>query len=167
MSNNLFFIPGSWPGRLVIVPRPRGGEWLEDEVRAWQNAEVDIVASLLTPQEISELNLESEAEWLQVYGIEYRSYPIPDRGVPASRSDFTDFMAKLEHALESHQTVAVHCRQGIGRSGLVAAALLISAGEEPEAAWKSIEQARDRPIPDTEEQREWVNTFQRLGIIGP
>jgi hypothetical protein len=35
MTTELFWIPGPWKGKLAIVPRPRGGDWLDDEVGGW------------------------------------------------------------------------------------------------------------------------------------
>src|SRR5262249_30239083 len=46
-----------------------------------------------------------------------------------------------------------------GRSSLVAACVLASCGERPEAALERIARARGRPVPDTAEQREWVLRF--------
>ena len=41
-------IEGPWPGRLAIVPRPRGGDWLADEVRALADQVIErVVAKLL------------------------------------------------------------------------------------------------------------------------
>ena len=42
------------------------------------------------------------------------------------------------------------------RSALIAASLLVSAGEDPEEAFRRIESARGAPVPDTHTQREWV-----------
>ena len=36
MHTELYWIPGPWLGRLAIMPRPRGGDWLEDEIRSWR-----------------------------------------------------------------------------------------------------------------------------------
>jgi protein-tyrosine phosphatase len=55
--------------------------------------------------------------------------------------------------------VLVHCRQGIGRAALIAASVLAENGESPDAAFARIQQARGRPVPDTEEQRNWVRRF--------
>jgi protein-tyrosine phosphatase len=76
--------------------------------------------------------------------------------VPKSSDDLSRLVTLLETALASGKNVAVHCRQGIGRSSLVAASVLIAAGETPEEAFRHVEQARGRPVPDTAEQREWV-----------
>lgn len=156
MRTEVYWVPGPWPGRLGIVPRPRGGDWLADEVHSWRDAGLDVVASLLTPAEIQEFELQEEAPCSLAEGLEFQSFPIPDREVPRSRAAFSQVIRKLEKALRSGKNVAVHCRQGIGRSSMVIASLLASSGEKPEEAFRRIERARGRSVPDTDEQREWV-----------
>jgi len=153
---DVYWVDGPWPGRLGVVPRPRGGDWLADEVRAWRASGLDAVLSLLTPEEVAELELRDEAACSREAGIEPLSFPIPDYGVPRSRRDLAGLLNHLEHLLAAGKSVAVHCRQGIGRSSLVAASLLVAAGENPDEAFRRIEKARGRPVPDTAEQREWV-----------
>ncbi len=53
----------------------------------------------------------------------------------------------------------IHCRAGIGRSGMLAACVLVKAGLDPEAALQRVSEARGCPVPDTEEQRAWVFAF--------
>jgi protein-tyrosine phosphatase len=114
------------------------------------------VTSLLTPEEAAELELQDEEACAREEGVELVSFPIPDYSVPRSRKDMADLVRQLERALASGKSVAVHCRQGIGRSSLVIASLLVAAGEDPNEAFRRIEKARGRPVPDTAEQREWV-----------
>lgn len=159
MGKAAYWLPGPWPGHLAIIPRPRGGDWLEDEVRSWKDLGLNIIVSLLTPAEITELELAEEEQRCQTQGIQFLSFPIPDRGVPASRQTITDLIETLMKALASGKSIAVHCRQGIGRSGIIAALLLISTGEEPEAALAHVSQARGCPVPDTPEQANWVKGF--------
>src|SRR5262245_42888809 len=98
MTPTLYPIEGPWPGRLVILPRPRGGDWLEDEVHAWRKAGIDQVISLLTPNEVNELELGQEQELCRRNGMAWTSFPIPDRGVPSSRQAFRDTLPDLENA---------------------------------------------------------------------
>lgn len=161
MKAEVYWVPGPWSGRLGIVPRPRGGDWLTDEVRSWRNAEVDVVTSLLTPDEAAELELQQEEAKCREEGLEFRALPIPDRGVPRSRASMAALVSGLATALKSGKNVAVHCRQGIGRSSMVVASLLAAAGEEPNEAFHLVEVARGRPVPDTPEQREWVVEMAR------
>ena len=160
MQNEAYWIPGPWSGRLGIVPRPRGGDWLADDVRAWRRAGIDVVASLLTPDEERELALEEEAVLGRNQGIEFHGLPIPDRGVPPSRSTLIDLVHRLEQALRAGKSVGVHCRQGIGRSSLLAASLLVSAGETSEDAFRAIEEVRGVEVPETAEQRSWVEELE-------
>ena len=61
MEAKVFWLAGPWKGRLGIVPRPRGAEWLDDETRAWREAGIDIVVSLLEPEEEAEIALAGES----------------------------------------------------------------------------------------------------------
>ncbi len=47
-------------GKVSIMARPRGGDWLLDEVKALREAGVDVLASFLTPEEVIELDLREE-----------------------------------------------------------------------------------------------------------
>lgn len=156
MKAQVYWVPGPWPGRLGILPRPSGGDWLVDEVRSWKAAGLDIVISLLTPEEVSEYKLQEEEARAREEGLEIHVFPIPDYGVPSSREALADLVGRLERALKSGKNVGVHCFQGIGRSPLLVASVLVSAGEDPNEAFRRIEKARGRPVPDTAEQREWV-----------
>lgn len=163
----VYWISGPWPGRLGVVPRPRGGDWLVDEVRSWAAAGLGVVTSLLTPDEVDEFELQEEETQSRTQGLEFYSFPIPDYGVPGSQADLGELVGRLEAALESGRNVAIHCRQGIGRSSVVAASVLIAAGDSPNEAFRRIEQARGRPVPDTLEQRDWVARNARRGSMVP
>jgi predicted protein tyrosine phosphatase len=156
MKDDTYWIPGPWAGRLAIVARPRGGDWLEGDVRGWREAGIDEVISLLEPDEAAELELSEERSMSEVCGLRFHAYPVADRGVPSSRESFMTLLHELHTALRKGRTVAVHCRQGIGRSALVAAGALVGAGRSPEDALRTVETARRRPVPDTEEQRNWL-----------
>lgn len=93
-TSDIYWVPGPWPGRLGVVPRPRGGDWLADEVHLWRTSGLDVVTSLLTPDEAAELELQDEA-------------------------------------------------------------------------FRRIEKARGRPVPDTAEQREWVAGMAPAGVHFP
>ncbi len=161
MRTELFWIEGPWHGRLVIMPRPRGGDWLEEEIQAWHRSGVDVVVSLLTPDEHAELNLVDEGNLCRANGIEFLSFPIIDRTVPSSMESFSDLMTALAGQLANGKNIAVHCRQGIGRAGLVAICLLILSGIEQEAAIARVGSARGCSVPETPEQRRWIADFAK------
>src|SRR5687767_11968471 len=124
MRPDLFWIPTPFPGRLAMAPRPRGGDWLGDEMAAWREAGIDTVVALLTPDEVTEFELGGEARAAEGAGIRFRAFPVADRDVPASRAAFRDLVAEVVGVLGAGRGVLVHCRQGIGRAGLVAAGVL-------------------------------------------
>lgn len=155
----MFWVPGPWQGRLGIALRPRGGDWLADETQVWRQAGVDRVVSLLERDEQAQLELEGEAEATAANGMEFTSFPVPDRGVPASHDSAADLVKGVIRALERGRTVVVHCRQGIGRSALIIGAVLVAEGEDVETALKTIEESRGLEVPETDEQRQWLRDF--------
>jgi len=161
MSPSLYWIDANSPGRLAITSRPRGGDWLEDEVEAWRKNGVDVVVSLLTADEVEELGLSSESVLSEARGIRFLSFPIKDREVPASQAQAEAFVQRVREALESGRTVAIHCRQSIGRSSLIAAALLIVKGATAEEAIRRISSARGLAVPETAEQERWLTQFSK------
>jgi protein-tyrosine phosphatase len=133
MKPDLFWIPGPWRGNLAVVPRPRGGDWLEDEARAWQQAGIGVIVSLLETDEAAGLDLAKEPDAAKSNNIRFISFPIPDRGVPASQENALSFLAAIASILDDGQNVAIHCRQSVGRSGLIAAGLLVRSGMDADS----------------------------------
>lgn len=165
MKSDIYWIPEAYTGRLAIMPRPRAGEWLEDEILSWRTSGVDIVVSLLTPIEISELGLQNELEVCRANSIEYISYPIGDRQVPTSPTTTLALIKEIHTWLKQDKGVAIHCRMGVGRSALAAACVLVSQGMEADDAFEVIRRARGVRVPDTDEQKIWVARLARdLGI---
>ncbi len=159
MKPNVYWISGPWPGKLAILARPRGADWLEDEVTGWKNAGLDVVVSLLTPTEYAELGLNHEDEIVKRNGLTFVSFPIADYSVPTSKKVTRQLVDKLEGWLSRGSRVGIHCRQGIGRSSLVAACVLVTSGESSKSAFQHIESARGLSVPDTAEQKQWVASF--------
>jgi protein-tyrosine phosphatase len=155
-----------WPisvasGRLWIAARPRGGDWLEDDLRDLKASGVDTLVSMLTADEAAELELQSEAVLAKKVGLAFANLAVDDRSVPADRDALEHVLAQILETLRAGHGVAVHCRMGIGRSSLVVACTLVRLGIEPVEAWRLIESGRGRPVPDTEAQRSFVNVVAR------
>jgi len=162
MWTTLHWVDGPWLGRVALAARPRGGDWLEDEVAAWHRAGIGAIVSLLKPEEESELGLENEKREAQAQGVEFISLPIEDRGVPDAETDLTSTLERLDGILSAGRNVVIHCRQGIGRTGLLAACLLISRGSLPKDAIRTLSAARGAPVPETSEQRRWIDHFAAI-----
>src|SRR5487761_439740 len=116
MATNIYWVDGPWPGKLALSARPRGGEWLEDEITNWQRQGVKTVLSLLTTEEQRELDLVNESAEAKAHGITFLAFPIEDRQVPDSENSLTKILEQVDKELSSGRNVIVHCRQGIARA---------------------------------------------------
>ena len=129
-------------GRLAIAARPR------------QPSDVfglDQVVSMLTDEEITELDL----HWLSALRV-----PIPDRGLPPNRPLLHQLAQHLAQRIGSGQSVLIHCRAGIGRSALLAGAVMAQLGwTSSEEIFQRIAQSRGVAVPDTPEQALWLAEY--------
>jgi len=62
--------------------------------------------------------------------------------------------------LNAGKAAAIHCRAGIGRSSLIAACALVCSGLDARSAFDAISKARGLTVPDTDDQRRWVTSFE-------
>jgi protein-tyrosine phosphatase len=156
MRATLFDIGAVGGGRLALTPRPRGNDWLGDEIAGLRDAGVGVLVSLLTPEENEDLGLLEEAALARAAGIEFASAPVRDRGVPRDQAAFLAVVEVVEKQLSAGKYVAAHCRHSLGRGPLLVASVMVRAGIEAEAAWAKVSAARGVPCPEMAEQRAWV-----------
>ena len=164
MTPEIFWIPVP-EGRLAIMGRPRAGDWLSDEIIGWRNTGLATIVSLLERPEIVELGLEKEPSLCKQSGLELISFPIPDRGVPESIAMTAELVDTLVSKLSAGLSVAIHCRAGIGRSGLIAACVLFRLGGERDSSFKIIGKSRGVAVPDTALQEQWYALFCKAARI--
>jgi protein-tyrosine phosphatase len=159
LGTKLYWVNGPWRGKLAMAARPRGGDWLPDEIASWRSSGVATVVSLLEEHEERDLDLKEERSEAEKQGLKFVSFPIVDRDVPTSRDKFGDMLETLHRELAAGQNVVLHCRQGIGRTGLVAACLLVSDGLDPHEAIARLKAARGLEVPETAQQLRWITDF--------
>ena len=120
------------------------------------------VVSLLEPSEARNLGLEAERLEVKAHAMEFISLPIPDMGVPPSVEDFSQVAQMLFTQVNAGINTLVHCRAGIGRSGLMCAGVLLHVpGERGKAfsvdeAFDYVSRQRGIRVPETGEQHEWL-----------
>jgi protein-tyrosine phosphatase len=158
--SDIFWINGDPPTGLAIILRPRGDDWLEDELGRMKRGGIEGIVSLLESEEASELGLAEEGTLAAKIGLSYLSHPIPDRHVPPDTAAFRYFVQDLAERLRSGQLIGVHCRGSIGRATLTASCALVHLGWQPQLALEAIEAARGCPVPDTPEQRDWILNYK-------
>ena len=161
MRSSICWIEHPRSCRLGIMARPRADDWLDGEIAAWKSDPVDVVLSLLEAEEAADLELTGQAEACRAHGIHFMSFPIADRGVPDMRDAKAAAATICRHGVDG-KAVAIHCRAGIGRSSLMAGAVLVLSGMDPAAAFSAIGRARGLDVPDTQAQRVWLFDFQEF-----
>lgn len=138
------------------MAKPIAGEYLDDEISGLARLGLTGIVSLLEPHEADEVGLTQEGDLAVAHGLTFDAFPIRDRGL---RDGISDFVARLTRRIQSGERLVVHCRAGIGRTGVIACAVLITAGYSPHDAIELVSEARGVRIPDTEAQRDWILGF--------
>src|SRR5687768_8217735 len=164
MNPEIYWIKTAGPGKLAVMPRPRGGDWLEEEIWALRQTGVDILVSMLTREEEEMLGLENEGKLARAQGMDFVSHPIPDRDIPGSPKETWKLAKSLAGRFGEGKRIAVHCRMGIGRSPLLLACIMVSRGSTAEDAWGAISAARGCEVPDTFEQWAWLERTTPGGL---
>ena len=153
-------------GFLAVIAKPVAGEWIDEEFAGLYEAGLRQVLSLLEKHEAYELGLSQEKELCEKHGLAFVSYPIPDRGLPASTSGFADLTRTIYRDLEGGRSTVIHCRTSIVRTGLVTAGVLLHAAFDVDDAFQHITDRRGVEVPDTQQQRDWLS-LNHKEIVAP
>lgn len=114
--------------------------------------------------ELDELHVASMGVAVERLGMQWLHLPIRDRCAPSAWWDRywqEEAGPRVRRTLNSGGRVLIHCRGGIGRTGVVAARLLIEYGVTPDAAVARVRLARPRAI-ETDEQMAYVQCCTAL-----
>jgi protein-tyrosine phosphatase len=161
MKPSIYWIDASGPARLAVLERPPGRERLEAALQGWRAAGIDVVVSLLTSGERSELGLSSEEQLCEANGLQFINFPIHDYGVPGSQAETLQFVVNLDDIWRSGKSIGLHCYASLGRAPLIAACLLMFEGQNASDAFALVGAARGVKIPQTSEQAEWGTNVAR------
>lgn len=122
--------------------------------------QTDVVISLIEAPEFTQLQIPHLREEVQKRGMRSRWFPIPDFSTPTSSASLLPLVEKMLQAVEQGQTVVVHCKGGLGRSGLVVASGLTTLGYSAEASLAIVRQTRPGSV-ETQKQEAFVAQFAR------
>jgi protein-tyrosine phosphatase len=151
-----FKIPISKEEFLYTMPAPTTPDHKHCNRALLQLLKVNVVISLLSQDDVADLELHHESKIYKEVGIGFIHFPIGDFGVPQNEDKFIALVQALSTQIDLGQILAIHCRAGIGRSSLLAAAILIHRGFEPKDVFEHISEHRQTKVPDKRSQAEWL-----------
>ncbi len=162
--------PGGGMLGLVHCPGRRqvdglGHHWrrdLADDVACIAAWRPRAVLTLLEAHEFANLGVPDLAHAITAAGLTWHHFPIPDMGVPGA--DFARGLADADvlEALRRGERVLIHCAAGLGRTGMLAAKLLVALGVPADEAISRVRAARPGAI-ETPAQAAYVSAGPRFG----
>lgn len=142
--------------KIGIMARPRGNDWLDDEIKWLKIKDVAYLVSLLENSEEWALGLQMEQEICKTYGIDFINFPIKDVNTPKNENEFIKLVVNLADYINQNKKIVIHCRMGIGRASILAAAIMINLGCKGELVFETISKYRKLKVPDTDGQKDWI-----------
>ncbi len=128
------------PGRLAGMAHPGHSDAVLNGLR---KAGIGAIVTL-TQRALS-------GEAIKKFGLEYLHLPVKDFCAPA-RSQMECFVRFCDEQTAAGRAVAVHCRAGIGRTGVMLACYLVHLGEEPRAAIRKVRNVRPGALESAEQE---------------
>jgi len=149
--------PGKTP------PYPWGFLWSRDldaDIAAIRDWGADVVVTLVEDHELALLGVPELRAAVEAAGMRWRHAPIPDMHPPDTRFEeaWPALAAELKEVLRAGGRVVVHCRAGLGRTGLVAALLAMEFGDTAAEAIARVRGVRWSMI-ETPAQRRYVERY--------
>ena len=151
------------PGLLLAGEHPSGltADATRQRLATLMGAGIECFLDLTHPSEVEPYDP------LLPFHIEYLRKPIRDHGLPERREHMMDILDCLHDGLRSGRPAYVHCRAGIGRTGMVVGCLLVERGLTGEQAldelarvWRQCERSKSWPsVPETEAQSDYVRRW--------
>ena len=137
-------------------------------IQAWG---ASTVVTLLEDHEFRLLRIESLGADIARLGMAWLHLPIRDVEVPDGRFEraWETEGPVLHRRLDAGERVLIHCRGGLGRTGLVAALLLVERGSEPRLAIDRVRAVRPHAV-ETRAQEHYVLAAAAKGmrtVLGP
>ncbi len=163
------------PGKLLLCACP--GHWREASKERPKDAVAQDLASLATAGAVGLLSLvegdelpgghDGYASAVSAAGLRWVHLPIADFGTPDDGFSRGWRDLALLDRLFAGESWAVHCRAGLGRTGLVAARLLIEAGASPAEAIARIRREHAAGAVETQAQSDYLFNLVSAATQGP
>jgi ADP-ribosyl-[dinitrogen reductase] hydrolase len=134
----------SCPGMKVFSTLDLYEDRIDNDLQSIRNWGASTIVSLLEISELAMLGITDLPDKAHSMNLLWLHLPIRNMGLPDETFEESWRWAgpKLLKLLKEGQRILVHCKEGIGRSGIVAARLLIESGVDPGRAMKTVRKAR-------------------------
>ena len=124
-----------------------GAPWDRDlslDIRAIVEWGATSLVSLMEDFEFSKLGVADPGDVAEAAGLQWHHLPIKDADIPDERFERLWIYSGhvLRRKLRSGEKIVLHCRGGLGRTGTIAARLLIECGIAPEEAVRTVRKSR-------------------------
>jgi len=125
-----------------------------DEITEWG---ASTVVTLIEDHEFGMLCVEKLEREVRQSGMQWIHLPIVDMNVPDHRFEdaWQTQSNEIHRRLDAGERILIHCRGGLGRTGLVAGLILVERGVPPKDAIKQIRSVRPHAI-ETAAQESYV-----------
>lgn len=150
--------PGRWRLFGSIGAEPQGVLCDLEWIRGWG---AGLLISLVEDEEFRFLGVDDMGSLAARAGLDWLHLPIPDFRAPGPEFEtgWQRHSPDIHRRLANNETIVIHCLAGLGRTGTLAARLLIEHGQAPQAAIDSVRLARPGAI-QSQEQEDYL---RRLG----
>lgn len=145
-------------GYLYAMAQPRARQ-LEADVSQLTELGVSKVVCLLESDESNQLGLQKEQAICKAQGLKFERFEIADFGVPTF-TELSVLAPRLFSEISAGASVLVHCRGGVGRTGLLCSCILIASGISAKRAVAHASEMRGCRVPETSQQYEMVTRFE-------
>mgnify|MGYP002631721328 CR=1 FL=1 len=136
-------------GKLIFTPCP-GLKGVSTSKALSQLKEAGAVAliTLMSDSELGQNGLNDFKQQVSDSGLTWFHMPIEDDQAPGIEfeSCWRSFHQQIEALLSNGKSIAIHCKGGSGRTGLMAALLLTSRNQAPDEVIKQIQAIRPRSL---------------------
>lgn len=130
-----------------------------NSIRAWG---ADVVLTLMETSEFSAIGVPELPRSMQKLGIPWYHLPICDTKIPDAQFEqsWRTIGPEIIDKLKSNAKIFIHCRGGLGRSGTIAARILVEIGQSPKSAIETVRNSRPGAIENCV-QEEFVLSLDR------